>query len=42
VNGDEAVLRDMRDGETDHVEVGDEREQRPFSSASRDEVADGV
>ena len=42
VRGDQGVVRDVRDGEADHIEVCDECNQRAFGPAARDDVADGI
>ena len=42
VHGDQCVVGDVRDGEADHVQVRDQREQRAFARAARDEVSDRV
>ena len=42
MHGDQGVVRDVRDGEADHVQVRDESEQRALARAARDEVPDRV
>jgi hypothetical protein len=39
---DQGVVRDVRNGEADHVEVRDERDQRAIGPPPRDDVADGI
>ena len=42
VHGDQPVVGDVRDGGADHVQMGEERQQRPVTAAARDQVPDRV
>ena len=42
VHGDQRVVGDVRDRGADHVQVREERQQRPVALAARDQVADRV
>ena len=42
VHGDQRVVRDVRDGEADHVQVRDQSEQRALARAARDQIPDRV
>jgi anthranilate synthase component 1 len=42
VDVDQAVVGDVRDREADHVEMGEQRHERPFAAPARDEVPDRV
>ena len=42
MDGDQGVVADVGDCGTDHVQVREEREQRPVPRTPRDEVADRI
>ena len=42
VHRDQRVIGDVRDRKPDHIEVRDQREQRPFAGSACDEVSDRI